>query len=132
MFNCLWSHRLQLTRLLCPNYLPEFAQTHVHRVCMPSDHFILCHPLLLLPLIFSNIRVSLLLLTTDGHYWLWWRAKVIAVMEVYCIYRKALSHAKSAKGSRWEKKLQKAGDLENILKYLHPTLVYPEFSKTLF
>ena len=31
-----------------------------------------------------------------------------------------------------KKKLQKAGDLENILKYLHPTLVYPEFSKTLF
>ena len=120
MFNCLWSHRLQLTRLLCPNYLPEFAQTHVHRVGMPPDHFILCHPLLLLPSIFSNIRVSLLLLTTDGHYWLWWRAKAIAVMEVYCIYRKALSHAKIAKGSRWEEKIAESRGLGKHFKILTP------------
>ena len=36
--------------------LPEPAQTHVHQV-MPSNHLILCHPLLLLPSIFPNIRV---------------------------------------------------------------------------
>ena len=33
-------------------HLPELAQTHVHWVVMPSNHFILCHPLLLLPSIF--------------------------------------------------------------------------------
>ena len=38
------------------NYLPEFVQTHVHRV-MPSNHVILCHPLLFLPSIFPSIRV---------------------------------------------------------------------------
>ena len=37
--------------------LPELAQTHVHWVVMPSNHFILCHPLLLLPLIFPSSRV---------------------------------------------------------------------------
>ena len=37
--------------------LPELAQTHVHWVMMPSNHLILCHPLLLLSLIFSSIKV---------------------------------------------------------------------------
>ena len=37
--------------------LPELAQTHVHQVMMPSNHLILCHPLLLLPSIFPSIRV---------------------------------------------------------------------------
>ena len=37
--------------------LPEFTQTHVHRVGMPSSHLILCHPLLLLPPIPPSIRV---------------------------------------------------------------------------
>ena len=36
--------------------LPELAQTHVHRVRMPSNHLILCH-LLLPPSIFPSIRV---------------------------------------------------------------------------
>ena len=30
--NSLQSHELQHTRHPCPSYLPEFAQTHVHRV----------------------------------------------------------------------------------------------------
>ena len=37
--------------------LPEFTQTHVHRVSEPSSHLILCHPLLLLPPIPPSIRV---------------------------------------------------------------------------
>ena len=36
--------------------LPEFTQTHVELV-IPSNHLILCHPLLLLPSIFPSIRV---------------------------------------------------------------------------
>ena len=36
--------------------LPEFTQTHVHESMMPSNHLILCRPLLL-PSIFLNIRV---------------------------------------------------------------------------
>ena len=36
--------------------LPEFTQTHVHRV-MSSSHLILCHHLLLLPPIPPSIRV---------------------------------------------------------------------------
>ena len=37
--------------------LLELAQTHVHQVWTPSNPLILCHPLLLLPSIFTNIRV---------------------------------------------------------------------------
>ena len=37
--------------------LPEFAQTHVHWVVMPSSHLILCCSLLLRPSIFPSIRV---------------------------------------------------------------------------
>ena len=37
--------------------LSELAQTHVHQVAMPSNHLILCRPLLLPPSIFPSIRV---------------------------------------------------------------------------
>ena len=37
--------------------LLEFPQTHSNESVMPSNHLILCHPLLLLPSIFSSIRV---------------------------------------------------------------------------
>ena len=37
--------------------LLELTQTHVHRLVMPSSHFIFCHPLLLLPSILPSIRV---------------------------------------------------------------------------
>ena len=39
------------------HHLSELAQTHVHRIVMPSNHLILCRLLLLLPSIFSSIRV---------------------------------------------------------------------------
>ena len=38
------------------HHLPKFAQTHVHKLVMPSNHLILCHPLLL-PSAFPSIRV---------------------------------------------------------------------------
>ena len=37
------------------HHLPEPAQTHVHWVVMPSNHLILCRPLLLLPSTFPSI-----------------------------------------------------------------------------
>ena len=37
--------------------LPEFTQTHVHESVMPSNHLILCRPLIPLPSIFPSIRV---------------------------------------------------------------------------
>ena len=37
--------------------LLELAQTHVHRVSVPSNYLILCRPLLLLPSVFPSIRV---------------------------------------------------------------------------
>ena len=39
------------------HYLPEFAQTHIHRVSDLSNHLILCRPHLLLPSIFPSFRV---------------------------------------------------------------------------
>ena len=53
----MWPHGLQHTRLPVLHYLPEFGQTHVHWVVMPSNYLILCLPLLLLPSIFPSIRV---------------------------------------------------------------------------
>ena len=38
-------------------YLPEFAQIPCPLCWIPSNHLILCHPLLLLPSIFTSIRV---------------------------------------------------------------------------
>ena len=37
--------------------LPELAQTQSNQLVMPSNHLILCRPLLLLPSIFPSIRV---------------------------------------------------------------------------
>ena len=37
--------------------LLELAQTHLHRVGVPSNYLILCRPLLLLPSVFPSIRV---------------------------------------------------------------------------
>ena len=37
--------------------LPEPAQIHVHSLVMPSNHLILCRPLLLLPSILPSIKV---------------------------------------------------------------------------
>ena len=37
--------------------LPEITQTHAHHLVMPSNHLILCCPLLLLPPIPPSIRV---------------------------------------------------------------------------
>ena len=53
MSNSLQSHGLQHTRT--PWSLPKFM--FIASV-MPSNHFVLCHPLLLLPSIFPSIRVS--------------------------------------------------------------------------
>ena len=38
------------------HYLPEFKLMSIESM-MPSSHLILCHPLLLLPLVFPSIRV---------------------------------------------------------------------------
>ena len=37
--------------------LPEFTHTHVHELVMPSNHLLLCRPLLLPPSIFPSIRI---------------------------------------------------------------------------
>ena len=50
-------HESQHARPPCPSPIPEFTQTHIHRVVMPSSHLILCRPLLLLPPIPPSIRV---------------------------------------------------------------------------
>ena len=52
--------------------LLELTQTHVHTSVMPSNHLILCCPLLLLPSIFPSIRVfsnELILRIRWPQYW---------------------------------------------------------------
>ena len=55
MSDSLRPHGLQHTRLLCPSPTPE-AYSNSASV-MPSNHLILCCPLLLLPSIFPSIKV---------------------------------------------------------------------------
>ena len=54
--NSLWPHRLQHVRPPCPSPTPRVYSNSIESV-MPSNHLILCHPLLLLPSIFLSIRV---------------------------------------------------------------------------
>ena len=53
------AHGLQHSRTPCPSAAPRvYSLTSIESV-MPSNHLILCHPLLLLPSIFPSIRVFL-------------------------------------------------------------------------
>ena len=53
--SCLQPHGLQHARLPCPSQsLLKFMSTEL---VMPSNHLILCHPLLLVPSIFPSIKV---------------------------------------------------------------------------
>ena len=56
MSDSLRPHGLQHTRLPCPSPTPR-ACSHSCPSVMPSNHLILCRPLLLLPSIFPRIRV---------------------------------------------------------------------------
>ena len=50
-------HGLQHTRPPCPLPTPRVYSNSSIELVMPSNHLILCHPLLLLPSIFPSIRV---------------------------------------------------------------------------
>ena len=50
-------HGLQHARPPCPSPTPSLLKLRSIESVMPSNHFILCHPLLLLPSIFPSIRV---------------------------------------------------------------------------
>ena len=49
-------------------HLPEFAQTNVYELVILSRHLFLCHPLLLLLLIFYCIRVF----SSESALRIWW------------------------------------------------------------
>ena len=51
----LWRHGLQHTRLPCPSLTPRAYSLMSIELVMPSNHLILCCPLLLLPSIFPSI-----------------------------------------------------------------------------
>ena len=57
MSDSLRPHGLQDTRLPCPTPTPSLLKLTSIKSVMPSNHLILCCPLLLLPSIFPNIRV---------------------------------------------------------------------------
>ena len=61
LLSCVWLFVTPWTQgtpgLPVYHQLPEFTQTYVHWVGIPSNHLILCHPLLLLPSIFPSNRV---------------------------------------------------------------------------
>ena len=55
--NSLWPHEPQHARPPCPSPTPRVYPNLSIESVMPSNHLILCHPLLLLPSIFPSIRV---------------------------------------------------------------------------
>ena len=59
MSNSLWPCGLQHARLLCPPITNSWSLLKFVSAesVMPSNHLILCHPLLLLPSVFPSIRV---------------------------------------------------------------------------
>ena len=58
MADSLWPQGLQHTRLPCPSTTPRaYSNSCPLSLLSPFNHLILCHPLLLLPSIFPNIRV---------------------------------------------------------------------------
>ena len=58
MSHSLWPHGLQHARLPCSHLsLGVLLKLMSIELVMPSNDFILCHPLLILPLIFPSIRV---------------------------------------------------------------------------
>ena len=62
MSDSLRPHGLQHTRLLCPPLPPRLCSDSCQwwmESVMPSNHLILCHPLLLLSSVFPSIRVFL-------------------------------------------------------------------------
>ena len=56
-FNSLWPYGLQHTRLPCPSPTQSFLKFMSMELVMPSNHLILCLPLILLSSIFPSIRV---------------------------------------------------------------------------
>ena len=61
-----------MTGFSVPHWLPEFAQIMSIESVTPSNHLILCHPLLFLPSIFPSIRVfsnELALCIRWSKYW---------------------------------------------------------------
>ena len=58
MSNSLWPHGLQHARLPCPSPTSwSLLKLMSIKSVMPSNHLILCHPILLLPSNFPSIRV---------------------------------------------------------------------------
>ena len=57
MSNSLLLHGLQHARLPCPSPTPGASSNSSIELVMPSNHLILCRPLLLLPSNFPSIRV---------------------------------------------------------------------------
>ena len=59
MFDSLRPHGLQHARLPCPSPTPGGSLLKLMSIesVMPSNNLILCHPLLLLPSVFSSIKV---------------------------------------------------------------------------
>ena len=84
MFNSLQPRGLQHTRLPGPSSTPGALLTLMSiESVMPSNHLILCHPLILLPSIFPSIRV----LSNESAPWVTWPK--------YWIFSISLSNEKS-------------------------------------
>ena len=57
MSDSLWPHGLQHARPPCPSPTPSLLKLMSIELVMPTNHLILCFPLLFLPSIFPSIRV---------------------------------------------------------------------------
>ena len=86
MPNSLQPNGLQQPRLPCPSPSPRVCSKSIESV-MPSNHFVLCCPLLLLPSIFPSIRVffnfiSIHLLSSPFYRWGNWGRKWLTCLRL--------------------------------------------------
>ena len=56
LYDSLWPHGVQHSRLPCPSPTPGVCSNSTE-LMVPTDHLILCRPLLLLPSVFPSIKV---------------------------------------------------------------------------
>ena len=68
MSDSLRPHRLQHARPPCPSPTPSLPKLMSIESMMPSNHLILCHPLLLLPSVFPSSRVF----SNESALHIWW------------------------------------------------------------
>ena len=108
MSDSLWPHGLQHARPPCPSPTPRVYSNSSIDSVMPSNHLILCHPLLLLPSVLPTIRVFSNESTLRARWPKYWSFSISPSNE----YSGLISF-----GMNWLDLLAVQGTLKNLLQH---------------